>query len=807
MGSDLVGRNLGPYRIIEQLGLGGMATVYKAYQPNVDRYVAIKVLPRHFAADPSFIGRFEQEAKIIARLEHARILPVYDYGEDDGITYLVMRYLQAGTLADRLASGPIPLDEAARILSQVAEGLDHAHRSGVIHRDVKPSNIMLDSAGDAYITDFGISKLVEGSAQFTGSGIIGTPAYMSPEQGLGQPVDHRTDVYSLGVVLYQMVVGQVPFQAETPMAVVIKHIHEPLPLPSQVRPGLPAAVERVILRAMAKNPDARYQSCGELAAALRDAVESSRAGETSLAPPPGSTELDATLPLGAPAEAQPATPPPGALATPPGPITPPPPGPEKRRRLPWWAIAGIVLLAVALLCVGVVIFALRTGRIVGDGIARQIDENFPTLATEVAAGLTAEAAAPDEARAMPPDRLGECPPEAEKVFFETFENYRGELPPGAGLVNTGDRSYLVMTSEGDQQTMLYLPEPLLGDGIVRVLAGANELPAAIQVFSRLQPPQGGYAGQFGSEASGIVRIGADGFHIYLPDTPFPLEDDRTHVLELETKGGRITFRVDGELLHEWTDQQPLPPGGFAVVAERGVIRVGGLLACAYPGAAEQPRGEVVFADDFQGEGLAEAWKWIDEPPGWELVEGRLMLPVLPRSGDFSVREGLDLPGLMMTLPDAEIVSFEAHVDVQPTQNLQRAGLVLLTSAGRPVITFGRGFCDQEGCGGDALYLQTHSVLPRIPDELAVFEPGSLPDGPVRLMLAFKSTHLLAFYDLLDGRGWQPAAEREMPGLAEARPDLRAGLFTGTGGHDSREPIPAFFDEVIITVDALPAPGE
>ncbi len=234
--SELIGQNLGAYRIIEQLGVGGMATVYKAYQPSMDRYVAVKVLPRHFAQDPTFLGRFEQEAKVIARLEHARILPVYDYGEQDEITYIVMRYLEGGTLGDRLAAGPITLDQTVRIVAQIAEGLDYAHRRGVIHRDVKPANILLDQGGDVYITDFGISKLVEGTAQFTGSGIVGTPAYVSPEQGLGQPIDYRSDIYSLGVVLYQMAVGDVPYHAETPMAVVIKHIYEPLPLPRQVDP-------------------------------------------------------------------------------------------------------------------------------------------------------------------------------------------------------------------------------------------------------------------------------------------------------------------------------------------------------------------------------------------------------------------------------------------------------------------------------------------------------------------------------------------------------------------------------------------
>ncbi len=290
--SEMIGRTLGPYRILEQLGMGGMATVYKAYQANMDRNVAVKVLPRHFAADPTFVGRFEQEAKVIAKLENARILPVYDYGEEDGITYIVMRYLDAGTLSERIRSGPIPFDEDARIISQIAEGLDYAHKKGVIHRDIKPSNIMLDQNGDVYITDFGISKLVEGTAQFTGSGIVGTPDYVSPEQALGQPIDYRSDIYSLGIVLYQMATRDVPFHAETPMAVIIKHINDPLPLPRSLNPDIPATIENVILKALAKQPDDRFQSCGEMATALRKAVEGAPV------PDPMATKLsDSTAPL------------------------------------------------------------------------------------------------------------------------------------------------------------------------------------------------------------------------------------------------------------------------------------------------------------------------------------------------------------------------------------------------------------------------------------------------------------------------------------------------------------------------------
>jgi len=293
--SELIGRTLGPYRIVEQLGMGGMATVYKAYHAAMDRHVAVKVLPRHFAADPTFVGRFEQEAKVIARLENARILPVYDYGEEDGITYIVMRYLDAGTLSERIRAGQIPFAEIARIIAQVGDGLDYAHKKGVIHRDVKPSNIMLAQNGDVYITDFGISKLVEGTAQFTGSGIVGTPDYVSPEQALGQPIDYRSDIYSLGIVLYQMATGDVPFHAETPMAVIIKHINDPLPLPRTINPDIPEAVQNVILKALAKKPDERFQHCSELTAALNTAVDS------GVSPDRATTEHgDTTAPLPSP---------------------------------------------------------------------------------------------------------------------------------------------------------------------------------------------------------------------------------------------------------------------------------------------------------------------------------------------------------------------------------------------------------------------------------------------------------------------------------------------------------------------------
>jgi serine/threonine protein kinase/photosystem II stability/assembly factor-like uncharacterized protein len=276
--SELIGMELGPYRILEQVGVGGMAGVFKAYHAAMDRYVAVKVLAEHMGWEAELRTRFQQEAKVIARLEHAHILPVYDYGQVGNRLYLVMRYIDAGTLKERMTAGPMEPDEVNRIFHQVGGALAYAHRLGVVHRDIKPSNVLLDAEGDCYLTDFGLAKVMEASVRLTVSGVgMGTPAYMSPEQGQGDPVDARSDIYSLGVVLYEMLTGQVPYQAETPLAVVLKHISAPLPLPSSVRAGLPEAVERVILKAMAKDPDDRFQTVGEMVDALDAAVRTAQA--------------------------------------------------------------------------------------------------------------------------------------------------------------------------------------------------------------------------------------------------------------------------------------------------------------------------------------------------------------------------------------------------------------------------------------------------------------------------------------------------------------------------------------------------
>jgi serine/threonine protein kinase len=272
----MIGKTLGGYRIVEQVGMGGMATVYKAYQSSMERYVALKILPSHYAADPKFVRRFIREARTIAKLEHRNILPVHDFGEEDGVTYLAMRYLDGGTLKDMLAQGRPTLIDIAELMSQICAALDYAHRQGVVHRDVKPANIMIDDEGSVFLTDFGIAKALEGTAELTEPGVgIGTPAYMAPEQSLGKKVDGRTDIYALGVILYEMVVGRPPYGADTPMAVALAHIHEPLPLPRGIKPDIPEPIEAVIIKALSKDPGDRYQTANELAQAFKQALAES----------------------------------------------------------------------------------------------------------------------------------------------------------------------------------------------------------------------------------------------------------------------------------------------------------------------------------------------------------------------------------------------------------------------------------------------------------------------------------------------------------------------------------------------------
>jgi serine/threonine-protein kinase len=276
---------LGKYKILAPLGQGGMARVYKARQENLDREVAIKVLPPWYAADRNFVQRFEQEAKLVARLSHPNIVTVHDASQQDGHLYIVMQLVDGGTLKNQIdnlrdAHGTIlafmDLLEANRIFQQLASALAYAHENGIVHRDIKPVNVLMDRAGRPILSDFGIAKALEHNKGLTHPGAgVGTPEYMSPEQCMGGQVDGRADIYALGVMLYEALTGRTPFVGENYHAIAHSHIYEIPPDPAIFNPSIPLPVRDVITTALQKRPEARYQIASELANALEMAVNAS----------------------------------------------------------------------------------------------------------------------------------------------------------------------------------------------------------------------------------------------------------------------------------------------------------------------------------------------------------------------------------------------------------------------------------------------------------------------------------------------------------------------------------------------------
>ena len=268
----MIPEKIGRYEIKSELGRGGMATVYKAHDPSSGREVAVKVLPREFLHDPQFRARFETEIKTVAQLEHPAIVPIYDVGEHDGQPYFVMRNMTGGSLADWLKQGAFSPQDTARIVERLAKALAYAHKKGVIHRDLKPGNVLFDSNGDPFLSDFGVAKLAEAAHGVTGSGVIGTPAYMSPEQAQSGQVDNRSDIYAMGAIIYELLTGQQPYRADTPMGVVIKHITDPVPDVLRENPNLAPELDVVIRTAMDKDKEKRYPTMIELAKALNKAA-------------------------------------------------------------------------------------------------------------------------------------------------------------------------------------------------------------------------------------------------------------------------------------------------------------------------------------------------------------------------------------------------------------------------------------------------------------------------------------------------------------------------------------------------------
>jgi len=386
--SFTVGENIGPYRIVEQLGQGGMATVYKAYHASLDRYVALKALHPAFNEDKTFAARFQREARVVAKLEHPNIVPVYDYAEHEGRPYLVMKYIEGDTLKARLNQGALNSEEINQIVDTVGSALAYAHKQGVLHRDIKPSNVLVAADGQMYLADFGLARIaLSGESTLSTDSIMGTPQYISPEQAMGKKdLDARTDLYSFGVMLYEMVVGQVPFNGDTPFAVIHDHIYTPLPMPHTVNPTVPASVERVLLKSLAKERDDRYDDVSTLVQAFKDSWE--EAG----VPMQGTfVRLSQTLKpaiIKTPANVAPTQAPIAPVSAPPkaASTVPASGSEEKRSSSTWiWVSAGLVII----LCIAAIAI-VRSGRL----IAALRSRNNAPVATAIPAATVTSISAP-----------------------------------------------------------------------------------------------------------------------------------------------------------------------------------------------------------------------------------------------------------------------------------------------------------------------------------------------------------------------------------------------------------------------------
>jgi serine/threonine protein kinase len=408
------GQLIGSYQVMSLLGQGGMATVYKAYHPKLDRYVALKMMHTSFLGDPQFVIRFEREAQIIARLEHPNIVPVHDYAEQDGQPYLVMKFIAGISLKDALNDGPLELRDTMMIMSAISKALDYAHQRGVLHRDIKPSNIMLDTNATPYLTDFGLARTVQdGESSLSQGMLIGTPAYMSPEQAAGRPLDARSDIYSLGVVLYELLVGQAPFGGGTTYTTLHAHLTEPPPPPSSINPEIPPVVEMVLMQSLSKDPEDRYPSAAAMYDALKAALIQSNVRRlnpderhsiaVSLAKPRDSLLLIRTEPERLPAKSTASS----ARTDVPIPVkagaarqqaAPP----RRRSDVVVWVGIGVLLALVVILVGGVLINRTRTN------LAATLAAANPTVAG-VSTQIVTRPPLPENAATQPPLAVAERP--------------------------------------------------------------------------------------------------------------------------------------------------------------------------------------------------------------------------------------------------------------------------------------------------------------------------------------------------------------------------------------------------------------
>ncbi len=298
MNNTWIGKSIGGrYHIEELLGQGGMSAVYKATDPNLKRVVAVKMIHAHLSSDAGFVARFEEEATAVAKLRHPNIVQVYDYDHDDQVYYMVLEFVPGETLQEHLkrlneSDRKLPIKEALKYAQDISNAADYAHHRGMIHRDIKPANVMLSVQGDAILMDFGIAKIIGGQRHTATGAVVGTAMYMSPEQIKGEQPDRRTDIYSLGVMLYEMVSGHPPYEANSAMTLMMMHVNDPIPDVRQLNPEVPSDLVAVINKALAKNPGERYQTAAELSADLKKVQDRIAAGAEADTLKPGATRVE-----------------------------------------------------------------------------------------------------------------------------------------------------------------------------------------------------------------------------------------------------------------------------------------------------------------------------------------------------------------------------------------------------------------------------------------------------------------------------------------------------------------------------------
>lgn len=573
------------YEIIEELGVGGMATVYRAYDPLFEREVAVKVLKRELLEDPELRERFGRETKIVAKLEHAAIVPVYDVGHDRGQLFYVMRYMSGGSLTERINEGRLDLEQVSCLLLRLADALDYAHRKGIVHRDLKPGNILFDEVGNAFISDFGIAKFAQAATRITHSGIIGTPRYMSPEQARGSETDGRSDLYTLGVMLFEILGGRAPFEATTPLALAFKHATEPAPDILAVNPDLPPELGPILRKAMEKEAEDRYDTCVEFANAFLAALPAGAAPNAKLITP---------LP--------PRTPPPTHEASTQAPSEP---EPAKKSRKTAWIFVG--LAAVALL-----VFGLRgqfsppptpTASASAPTIVPATQTSVPPTPSPTASAT----AAPAETSTSP------------AIVVPT-------LPPGGafGIALTSNREIFVMDMNG--RNIVQLTKTGIPKFDLQWLPGGNELlygegKCIYKVDTEASQPQPEKLTCFTADYFEGFRVSPDGRFVAvsierrLLVIPFDLELLGT---------GKSAFELQ-RLEEACINYYDVPVKGAQWSAD------GGSLAILYQGPVGPRLGETVRILDVDlVRCKAVNPLVIDEFPGSRFVpEGYATLPVLP----------------------------------------------------------------------------------------------------------------------------------------------------------------------------------